>query len=323
MTLKMMLETGDEHAGQAYRNVDAGQCPGCPSNLATKLVMQIVFQVCSRNGAEPIIFGQGCGIGRDILQRSAIGTLDSACVGLLQAMAVRGIDRPVVIIDGDGQVDMGFDDFSGAFQQRHPYLHVVCDNQGFSASGTHATGMTDLLARVSTRPDGRQGKPNGRLVTRKHPAVMIKFSGARYTATASTSHLPDFIEKIERGLRETPSFVHLFTPCNVSWGYDDSAAASVTKLGVTSGMWPLWEWGDDGFRRTLPFQRRSFQKRLREYLKSQRRYAHLTEEEYVEVEQYARELNEMVDRLEKGFGVSPGNSPVAELAASEQDGAPA
>ena len=95
--MKMMLETDHQHA---YRNIDAGQCPGCPSNQAAKLVMQLVYQTADRQGKDPIMFGQGCGIGRDILQRSGIGTHDSACVGLRLAMEMRGIDRPVVVITG-------------------------------------------------------------------------------------------------------------------------------------------------------------------------------------------------------------------------------
>jgi len=298
MTMKMVLETVDQ---RPYRNIDAGQCPGCPSNLATKLVMQIVFQAADRQQAgEPIVFGQGCGIGRDILQRSGIGTHDSACVGLRLAMEMRGIERPIVVIDGDGQIDMGFDDFTAAFQLGYPYLHIICDNQAYAASGTHATGMTDLLARVSTRPTGRVGKPDGRIVVRKQPAMMIKFSGARYAATASTSHLPDFVRKVERGLRDMPAFIQVFTPCNVSWGYDDDRAAQITRLGVTSGLWPLWEWGDDGFRRTIPYAPDA--DALRQYLRGQRRYAHLKEADIPLMEQYVGELNNLVDRLERAFG---------------------
>ena len=217
---------------------------------------------------------------------------------------MRGGDRPVVVIDGDGQIDMGFDDFSSVFQQGYRHMHVVCDNQGYSASGNHATGMTDMLAKVSTRPSGRQGKLDGRILTRKEPAMMIKFSGARYAATASPSHLPDFIQKVERGLRETPSFIQVFTPCNVNWGYDDEQAASITRLGVVSGIWPLWEWGDDGFRRTLPFPRSAFGKKLREYLRGQRRFSHLKDADMEQFEQYVLALNDRVDKLERGFAVA-------------------
>lgn len=302
MALKMVLETGDQ---RAYRNIDSGQCPGCPSNLATKLIMQVVFQVCEGSETQPIIFGQGCGIGRDVLQRSGIGTHDSACVGLRVAMELRGIDRPVVVIDGDGQIDMGFDDFTGAFQQGYPYLHIVCDNQAYASSGNHATGMTDLLARASTRPAGRVGKADGRIVARKQPAMMIRFSGARYAATAAPSHLPDLVRKIERGLREMPAFIQVFTPCNTSWGYDDVESPRITRLGVTSGIWPLWEWGNDGFRRTIPFARTGVADVLREYLGAQRRYAHVQDGDLPVIERYVLELNDLVDRMERGFAPGP------------------
>jgi pyruvate/2-oxoacid:ferredoxin oxidoreductase beta subunit len=299
--MKMRLETREQYA---YRNIDAGQCPGCPSNLATKLTMQIVFEVARELGQDPIVFGQGCGIGRDLFQRSGIGTHDSACVGLRIALEMRGIDRPVVVIDGDGQIDMGFDDFTGAFQLGYPYMHVVCDNQAYAASGTHATGMTDLLARVSTRPDGRVGKPGGHLVVRKQPAMMIKFSGARYAATASPSHLPDFEKKVRAGLQQMPAFLQIFTPCNIAWGFDDDQAARVTRLGVTSGIWPLWEWGDAGFRRTIPLRRESVRANLDEYVHAQRRYSHLKAEGLAVMERYVLELNDLVDRMARAFAAA-------------------
>lgn len=299
MALKMVLETDDQ---RGYRNIDSGQCPGCPSNLATKLVMQIIFQVADRQEiAEPIIFGQGCGIGRNFMQRTGIGLHDSQCIGLRVAMEMRGIDRPLVIIDGDGQIDMGLDDVSGAFQLGSPHLHIVCDNQSYTSSGTHATGMTDPLARTSTRPTGRVGKPS-RMVMRKQPAMMMKFSGARYTATASTSHLPDFIHKVERGLREGPAFIQLFTPCNIAWGYDDDQSMKITSLGVSSGIWPMWEWGNEKFRRTVDFNREGFGEQLREYFRGQRRYSHLKDADFPIMEAYVQDLNGLVDRLEGGWG---------------------
>ena len=151
---KMMMETVEK---KVWMNVTANQCPGCPSNLATRLVMQIIFDILEDEA--PIIFGQGCGIGRDFLQRSGLGTHDSACAAMRTAMEIRGIDRPIVVIDGDGQIDMGLADMATAFQQGYKYLHVVCDNQAHAASGSHATGSTDLLARTSVRPFRQSAKP--------------------------------------------------------------------------------------------------------------------------------------------------------------------
>lgn len=297
--MKMILETKD---ARPHKNIDAGQCPGCPSNLATKLVMELVFQVCEERGQDPIIFGQGCGIGRDIMQRSGIGTHDSGAVGMHAAMEMRGIDRPIVVIDGDGQIDMGMDDLSGGFQYGTPYLHVVCDNQSFAASGSHATGMTDMFAKVSTRANGRIGGPNGRVQPRKQPAMMLKFSGAHYTATASPAFFRDFERKINTALDNLPAFVQVFAPCTLSWGYDDQDSFSITKLGTDCGIWPLWEWADDtGFRRTHAYDESKMPEQLRTYLNMQRRYAHVSEDDIDVIEQYVRDLNSMVDKMTRSF----------------------
>ena len=143
MPIKMVMETEEK---RVHMNITANQCPGCPENLATRLVMQTVFD--HLKDEDPIVFGQGCGIGRDFLQRSGLGTHDSGIVGMLTAMEIRGIDRPIVVIDGDGQVDLGLEDMATAFQQGYKYLHVVCDNQAHAASGSHATGSTHPLART-------------------------------------------------------------------------------------------------------------------------------------------------------------------------------
>lgn len=298
-TMKMVLETADQ---KPYMNIDSGQCPGCPSNLATKLVMNLLFQVCEERRQDPLIIGQGCGIGRNILQRSGIGTHDSAAVAIKTAMEIRGVDRPVVVIDGDGQLDMGFDDFTGSFQLGYPYIHVVCDNQSYAASGSHATGMTDLLAQTSTRPTGRVGSPDGHLAGRKHPGMMIMFSGARYSATLAPSHIRDFERKVLEALDNMPAFLHVFTPCSMSWGYNDEDSYRVTRLGVESGVWPLWEWHrDEGFRRTFRPRPEEADAKLQEYLKSQRRFAHLEEEDLPIVRQYVAEENRLVERLALAF----------------------
>ena len=228
MPIKMVMESTDQ---RVHMNITANQCPGCPENLATRLVMQTVFD--HLKDEDPIIFGQGCGIGRDFLQRSGLGTHDSGIVGMLTAMEIRGIDRPIVVIDGDGQIDLGLEDLATAFQQGYKYLHVVCDNQAHAASGSHATGSTQPMARTGVRPSGKLRHP-------KHFPLMLMYSGAEYVATASTSHPQDLDRKIRSALTRLPAFIQILTPCNPSWGYDDDQGIEVSRLAVNSGMWPLY-----------------------------------------------------------------------------------
>ncbi len=285
MPIKMIQETPDQ---RVFMNVTANQCPGCPENLATRLVMHIVFDHLKEEN--PIIFGQGCGIGRDFLQRSGLGTHDSGIAGMLTAMKVRDIDRPIVVIDGDGQIDLGLEDLATSFQQGYKYLHVVCDNQAHAASGSHATGSTQPMARTSVRPGGKLRHP-------KHFTLMLMFSGAEYVATASTSHPQDLERKIKAAATRLPAFIQILTPCNPSWGYDDNKGIEVSRLAVESGMWPLYEWKDGVFRRQNIMRKST----VRDYLGSQRRYAHLDELGIMQMEEYVADLNAMMTKLETGF----------------------
>jgi pyruvate/2-oxoacid:ferredoxin oxidoreductase beta subunit len=281
----MIQDTADQ---RVYMNVTANQCPGCPENLATRLVMHIVFD--HLKDEDPIIFGQGCGIGRDFLQRSGLGTHDSGIAGMLTAMKVRNIDRPIVVIDGDGQIDLGLEDLATGFQQGYKYMHVVCDNQAHAASGSHATGSTHPMARTSVRPSGKLRHP-------KHFTLMLMFSGAEYVATASTSHPQDLERKIKNASTRLPAFIQILTPCNPSWGYDDNKGIEVSRLAVESGIWPLYEWKDGVFQRQNIMRKST----VRDYLGSQRRYAHLGEEGIQQMEEYASDLNRMMIKLETGF----------------------
>ena len=285
MPVKMIMETQEK---RVFMNVTANQCPGCPENLATRLVMHFIFDMLKEQ--KPIVFGQGCGIGRDFLQRSGLGTHDSGIVGMLTAMSIRGIDRPIVVIDGDGQIDIGLEDLATSFQQGYKYIHVVCDNQAHAASGSHATGSTPLLARTSVRPSGKLRHP-------KHFTLMLMYSGAEYVATASTSHPQDLERKIKNATTRLPAFIQILTPCNPSWGYDDDKGIEVSRLAVRSGMWPLYEWKDGVFSRQA--NRRGAT--VKEYAASQRRYAHATDEDFQLMDQYVDELDDKLSGLERAF----------------------
>jgi pyruvate/2-oxoacid:ferredoxin oxidoreductase beta subunit len=287
MPIKMVLESSEEQ--RTYMNVTANQCPGCPENLATRLVMQTVFD--SLGDQNPIIFGQGCGIGRDFLQRSGLGTHDSGIVGMLTAMKVRDIDRPIVVIDGDGQIDLGLEDLATAFQQGYKYIHVTCDNQAHAASGSHATGSTAPMARTSVRPGGKLRHP-------KHFPLILMHSGAEYVATASTSHPQDLERKLKNAMTRMPAFIQIITPCNPTWGYDDHKGIAVSRLAVESGMWPLYEWKDGIFSRQAIMAKAT----VRDYVSSQRRYAHLTDDDIASMEEYAADLSGIIGKLAKGFG---------------------
>ena len=93
-----------------------------------------------------------------------------------------------------------------------------------------------------------------------------------------------------------PAYIQILTPCNPSWGYDDDKGIEVSRLAVNSGMWPLYEWRDGVFRR----QRIPRKATVKQYVDSQRRYAHLKDDDIVLMEEYVDEVDNMLARLERG-----------------------
>lgn len=73
-----------------------------------------------------------------------------------------------------------------------------------------------------------------------------------------------------------PSYIHLHQPCTTGWRFPPSKTIEVGRLAVESGAWLLYEIENGEFRITYrPVERRP----VKEYLKMQGRFKHLTDEE--------------------------------------------
>ena len=116
---------------------------------------------------------------------------------------------------------------------------------------------------------------------------MLMHSGAEYVATASTSHPQDLERKIKAAC-DRLAFIQILTPCNPSWGYDDHKGVEVSRLPWNPGCGPCMEG-----RRIRPAERKST---VRDYTSSQRRYAHLSEDDL----QLVRDSIPL-GKLQKGF----------------------
>ena len=71
------------------------------------------------------------------------------------------------------------------------------------------------------------------------------------------------------------------TPCPTGWGYDPAITVKTAKLAVECGLWYLAEFKNNEFR--FNFVPKEF-KPVEEYLKLQRRFRHLDESDYREIE---------------------------------------
>jgi pyruvate ferredoxin oxidoreductase beta subunit/oxalate oxidoreductase subunit beta len=101
-----------------------------------------------------------------------------------------------------------------------------------------------------------------------HPAV-------KYVATASVAYPVDLMNKVRKALNvKGPTFLHIQAPCPKGWKFDASQTIALAKLAVQCGMWNMYEWENGEYKYShVPKNRAP----VREYLKLQGRFAHMTE----------------------------------------------
>jgi pyruvate ferredoxin oxidoreductase beta subunit len=97
--------------------------------------------------------------------------------------------------------------------------------------------------------------------------------GAPYVATAAVSHLEDYRKKLRRsagihGFR----YLHVLSPCPISWGYPHQQTVEVARAAVETRMWMLYEVDQGRMKLSYRPKRR---RPVKEYLRLQRRFAHL------------------------------------------------
>jgi pyruvate ferredoxin oxidoreductase beta subunit len=94
-----------------------------------------------------------------------------------------------------------------------------------------------------------------------------------YVATATVAELRDLEYKVERAMEfRGARYLHIFVPCPLGWGSASCDTIRIARLVKETGLFPVFEAehgeviGASKIRRQVP---------VAEYLRLQRRYAHL------------------------------------------------
>jgi pyruvate ferredoxin oxidoreductase beta subunit len=194
--------------------------------------------------------------------------------GVAAALRAKGReDIRVVGQGGDGgTVDIGFGCLSGMFERGDDVLFVCYDNEAYMNTGVQRSGATPPAARTAnTKPvGGSSGNPFGQ--GKDMPRIAIAH-GIPYVATATVSEPHDLERKVEaamaiRGAR----YLHVFVPCPLGWGSEPHDTIKVARLAKETGLFPVFE-AVDG--EVVGVSRIRRQTPVEEYLKIQRRFAHL------------------------------------------------
>lgn len=117
--------------------------------------------------------------------------------------------------------------------------------------------------------------------------MIMAAHGIPYVATACISYPEDFMRKVKKALSiEGPKFIQVLQPCTTGWGYPPEKTIEIGRLAVETGIFPLYEIENGEFRITYKPAKR---KPVREYLKMQKRYRHLTDEDIERIQKYIDE----------------------------------
>ncbi len=182
-------------------------------------------------------------------------------------------DMQVVVLTGDGSAyGMGLSATSGAMERDLDFLYICYDNEGYGNTGQQASGATPHGARTATTK-GPRGFPG----FKKSLFDIWAAHRPAYVATVIGAEPLDLARKIEKAKGMTgPRMIIALSPCPTGWDFDPRETATIGKLAVKSGVWPLKEYIDGRVVHTkVPRERIP----VEEYLKTQGRFRHLFEPE--------------------------------------------
>ncbi len=205
---------------------------------------------------------------------SLFGNAPAVATGVAAALKAKGrTDVRVVGQGGDGgTVDIGFACLSGMFERNDDVLYICYDNEAYMNTGVQRSGATPPAARTATtKPLGDH--PGNEFGQGKNVPLIAMAHEIPYVATATVAELRDLEYKVERAMEfRGARYLHVFVPCPLGWGSASRDTIRLARLVKETGLFPVFEAeqgevvGVSKIRRPVPVE---------EYLKLQRRYAHL------------------------------------------------
>ena len=176
---------------------------------------------------------------------------------------------------GDGATsDIGLQALSGAMERGHDFLYCCFDNEAYMNTGIQRSSSTPYGAWTTTAPVGK--KSIGQATWKKNMPEIAVAHEIPYVATACPSYPFDLLDKVKKGVEmEGPAYIHIFSPCPTGWRYPTNLTIEMGRLAVETGVFPLYEVVNGEYRLSVDFPEL---KPVREYMKEQRRFRHLTED---------------------------------------------
>lgn len=274
-------------------------CPGCAAMLAVRLALKVLGHKTIMVSSTGCVLSNFTHAGSPTVPfihslLPGAGALISGIDAGLKALGNReGLTLFAFAGDG-GTADIGFQSLTGAVERGHKFLYICYDNEGYMNTGGQRSGTTPYGTATATTPGQMSVGEQTSLKYRKDMVLIMAAHRIPYAATASIAYPQDFLRKIEKASQiNGPSYIHLLTPCNYRWGFREDQSIQVAKAAVETRVAPLYE-VEGGRKYSLGIQK-SAVRPAKEYLKMQRRYNHLADEE---IENIQKSVDENWDFLE-------------------------
>ena len=217
----------------------------------------------------------------------------------LKAMG-RYEDIKIIAQAGDGgTADIGLGCISGMFERGHDILYICYDNEGYMNTGYQRSSLTPVGARTTTSPPGR--KSWGNTTRKKNMPLIAVAHGVPYVATATPAEPRDLMRKVQKALEiEGPKYLHLLVPCVPGWGIESELSVEMARLAAETFLFPVFEIENGVITKVKKVKER---KPVEDYLRPQRRFAHLFRPGGESILEELRRIAEENARIEPGPAV--------------------
>jgi pyruvate ferredoxin oxidoreductase beta subunit len=231
---------------------------------------------------------------------SLFGNAAAVATGVAAAVRASGRDDIRVVAQGGdgGTTDIGFGCLSGMFERNDDVLYICHDNEGYMNTGVQRSSATPPTARTATTP--ALGKEPGNVFgTGKFVPKIAVAHEIPYVATASVADLHDLEAKVTKAMSfRGARYIQIGVPCPLGWGAASDQTIKLARLAIETGLLPIFE-AEAG---RLTHVRKIRQKvPVIEYLKPQRRFAHLLKGETIDPR--VAKLQAIADRRIEEYGL--------------------
>jgi len=197
--------------------------------------------------------------------------------GMKSALLAQGDTETVVVAyTGDGATfDIGFAAVSASAERNEDILYACNDNEAYQNTGNQRSSAAPWLSTNTTNPVGAAKQEY-----KKDIMGIMMAHAIPYAATATIAFPDDLMRKAEKA-KNTKGFrfLHLLDPCPTGWGFNSDLTIEMSRLAVETRVFPLFE-VDNGVNMTINYQPKGTP--LVEYLRPQRRFREITEEQVAE-----------------------------------------